>query len=152
MKLSLESLRQKAAETFQRFPLTIIAALAGTMVMIMVSHAPHKDTEPFLLYKLAMSCYLVMLLSISVSLYAERFTFSAVKKNIVLVALLVLGILYFFSLPQELETVSITRFVLFVIGAHLLVAFVPFMVRAEVNGLWQFNKYIFIRILTSVLY
>src|SRR5258705_4256068 len=152
MKLSLESLTRKAGETFQRFPLTIAAALAGTIVMVMVFHSHTFETEPFLLYRLAMSCYLVMLLSISVSLYAERFTFSAVKKNIALVGALVLGVLYFFSLPAELGVVSMARFALFVAGLHLLVAFVPFMVRAEVNGLWQFNKYIFIRIFISVLY
>jgi hypothetical protein len=150
---SLSSLGRKAGETFTRFPLSIIAALAGTMAMLMVSHYDHAlESEPFYLYKIVMSCYLVMLLSISVSLYAERFTFSTLKKDIAFVGVIILGVLYFYSLPQVLDPVSISRFILFVIGLHLLVAFVPFMVRAEVNGLWQFNKYIFIRILTSVLY
>ena len=152
MKLSLESLTRKAGETFSRFPLTIAAAFAGTAVMVMVFHSHTFEAEPFHLYRLAMSCYLVMLLSISVSLYAERFTFSAVRKNMALVGALVLGVLYFFSLPAELGVVSMARFALFVAGLHLLVAFVPFMVREEVNGLWQFNKYIFIRIVISVLY
>jgi hypothetical protein len=58
----------------------------------------------------------------------------------------------FFSLPQKVDEMTAMRFTLFAIGLHLLVAFVPFMVRDEMNGLWQFNKYIFIRILTSALY
>src|SRR5262245_58939010 len=146
MKISLGSLIRKASQTFLRFPLSIAAALAGTIVMLFASHYEHiyPEPEPFHLYKIAMSCYLVMLLSISVSLYAERFTFSAVKKNIAFAVVLLLGILYFISLPEKVETITSMRFALFTIGLHFLVAFVPYTVRGEMNGLWQFNKYIFI--------
>lgn len=149
---SLESLGRKAGETLSRFPLSIAAAFAGTVVMIMVSHHGHVEPQPHHLYKLAMSCYLVMLSSISVSLYAERFTLSSLKKNISFAVVVLLGILYFYSLPEKVDTITGLRFTLFTIGLHFLVAFVPFMVRAEMNGLWQFNKYVFIRILTSALY
>src|SRR5262245_14126028 len=105
---SVETLTRKAGETFLRFPLSIAAALAAPIVMVLVSHRidNYQEPEPFLLYRLAMSCYLVMLLSISVSLYAERFTFSALRKNILFVAAIALGILYFLSLPGKVEVIS----------------------------------------------
>src|SRR5258706_4786400 len=149
---SLESLSRKAGETFLRFPLSVIAAFAGTVVMVMVSHHGYPEPEPHLLYKIVMSCYQVMLIAVSDQLYAERFTFSALKKNISFVAVIVLGVLYFYSLPEKVDVITRMRFALFVTGLHFLVAFIPYLVRGEMNGLWQFNKYVFIRILTAVLY
>ena len=47
---------------------------------------------------------------------------------------------------------SFTRFALFTIALHLLIAFVPFTTKGELNGFWQYNKIIFLRILISALY
>jgi len=48
--------------------------------------------------------------------------------------------------------ISMVRFGLFSLGLHMLVAFIPFTGKNELNGFWQYNKIIFLRILTSVLY
>ena len=149
---SLASLSSKARETFVRFPLSIAAAAGMTVVTLMISHYDYSGPEPNHLYRALMGCYLVMLLSISVSLYAERFTFSSFKKNISLAGVIVLGVLYYYSLPEELNALNITRFVLFTTGLHFLVSFAPFMVRGEMNGLWQFNKYVFIRAVETAIY
>ena len=48
--------------------------------------------------------------------------------------------------------ISFTRFLLFTIAFHLLIAFIPFITKGELNGFWQYNKIIFLRILLSALY
>ena len=44
------------------------------------------------------------------------------------------------------------RYAIYNITIHLLVAFAPFILKKEINGFWQYNKVLFIRFLTSVLY
>lgn len=153
MKLfSLSSLSQQAGETLKRFPLALISAAAGTTVMLMLVHKSFSGSEDWQLSRLAMSCYLSMLLAISVSFYAERFTFSAQKKYLSYGLSLGMIALYYFSLPAEFNEKEAIRFLLFTTGLHLVVSFSPFLVRGEMNGMWQFNKNIFIRILISGLF
>ncbi|HLG33651.1 MAG TPA: DUF4153 domain-containing protein [Bacteroidia bacterium] len=153
MKLSsFSTLARHAGETFKRFPLALLSAIAGTTVMLFLIHKSFSGGDDWQLSRLAMATYLSMLLAITVALYSERFTFSASKKYLSYVLSLIIVALYYFSLPAEFNETEAMRFALFTIGLHLLVAFSPFMVRGEMNGMWQFNKSIFIRILTSALY
>jgi hypothetical protein len=38
------------------------------------------------------------------------------------------------------------------LGFHLFVAFLPYLRRNELNGFWQFNRALFLRFLTAMLY
>jgi len=153
MKLfSLDSLMRHAGETFKRFPLALLSAIACTIVLLVHSHNDFSDGSWQALMPLAMALYLSLLLHIVVTFYAERFTFSGTKKYAAWLIAVAVMVLYYFSLPAVLNGSDYIRFVLFAIALHLLVSFAPFLVRGEMNGLWQFNKSVFIRILTSVLY
>jgi hypothetical protein len=59
---------------------------------------------------------------------------------------------YYFTLPDEPGTVSITRFVQLNVGLHLLVAFSPYIGVADPNGFWQYNKTLFLRLLAGVIF
>ena len=150
--MKLESLTDKAAETFRRFPLALLSIIASTFFMLMVVHKLNLGGDDWPLSRLAMASYLSMLLSVSVSFYSERFTFSSAKKYFSYVLVVILVALYYLSLPAEFSEKEAMRFALFTIGLHLLVSFCPFLVRGEMNGMWQFNKSLFIRILTAALY
>ena len=99
-----------------------------------------------------MSCYLAMLLFIAISIYSERRNLNRIVAILLSLAGIAIIIGYYFSLPPQFMTISFTRFVLFTIALHLLIAFIPFLSKGEVNGFWQYNKIIFLRILTSALY
>ncbi|MBK5286626.1 MAG: DUF4153 domain-containing protein [Bacteroidia bacterium] len=150
--LSLSSTIHKARETFLRFPLPLLSALGGTIVMLCFMHKDFSASGNQMLLHLGMTLYLSMLFTISVSLYAERFTFSGVKKYAAFSISLAVVAIYYFSLPAAINAVTWLRFVLFTIGLHLLVSFSPLLVREEMNGLWQFNKSLFIRILIGGIY
>ena len=149
---SLTTLSKNAVETFRRFPLPLLSALAATVWVIYVVHlAPAGNKLPLAL-RLAMAFYLSMLLTISVSLFTERFVATQWKKWLIWSASLVLTALYFLTLPSVEDGVTIARFALLIVALHLLVAFAPFIVRSEMNGLWQYNKTLFIRILIGGVY
>jgi hypothetical protein len=67
----------------------------------------------------------------------------------------VLLILYGFTLPHNIYSppfLFAIRHWLLVLGVHLLVACAPFFRKGEVNGFWQYNKSIFLRLLTAALF
>ena len=64
---------------------------------------------------------------------------------------------YYFSLPGEKSNVDITRYILLVIGLHLLVSFSAYIsseifTSSKISAFWQFNQAIFIRILITGIY
>ncbi len=149
---SLITLSNRAVETFRRFPLPLFSALAATSSMICVVHVAPAGHELPLVLRLSMAFYLSMLLTISVSLFTERFAIKHGKKWLVWSASIGLIALYFLALPSVMDGVTMAHFALLTVALHLLVAFAPFVVLNEMNGLWQYNKTLFIRILISGVY
>lgn len=150
--ISLASLTEQAAGTFRRFPLPLLFAVAATISMICLVHEEPTGDEFLLTHRLAMTFYLGMLFTISVSLFTERFVATPSKRLLIWSASLVLTALYFLTLPPDMDGVPIVRFALLAVALHLLVAFAPFAAGSEMNGLWQFNKSLFIRILIGGVY
>ncbi len=141
-----------AADTLRRFPLPLISALVAVVAMISVAHQEWSEHGSHLAQRVAMASYLAMLLTISVSLFAERFLQKRVQRIAITLVAVALAVLYFFSLPETLEIANGIRFAVLAIALHLLVAFAPFVLADEMNGLWQYNKSLFIGILTSGVY
>ncbi len=149
---SLTSLRTSAVATLRRFPLPLLSALVATVSMIYVIHIEPRGNELPLASRLAMTGYLSMLLTISVSLFTERFVPTNRKKRLIWLAAILLIAVYFFALPSVANGVTGIRFALLAVALHLLVAFAPFVLPREMNGLWQYNKSLFIRILIGGVY
>jgi hypothetical protein len=150
---SLDSLTAKTIITFKRFPFAIIAAITGSIFFILWVNLRYNLEDSHYYYSnIIMSCYLGMLLFIAIQIYIERKkvknTFAILLKLMAVAAL----ICYYFSLPEKFMVISFTRFLLFTIAFHLLIAFIPFITKDELNGFWQYNKIIFLRILISALY
>ena len=152
MKLpSLELLILTTATTLKRFLLAIIAAVVGSFYSISLAHQSfeHNFNSHANIIK---SCYIAMLLFIAISIYSETKKVNSRTSIILNLVGLTVIICYYISLHSQVITISLTRFVLFTLALHLLVAFIPFLGKNEVNGFWQYNKILFIRILTSTLY
>ncbi|HEY8657466.1 MAG TPA: DUF4153 domain-containing protein [Hanamia sp.] len=154
MKLpSLESLFTNATITFKRFPLAIISAIVGAFYCISISHLPYDLMNSHYYYwNIVMSCYLGMLLFVGISIYCNRRKLKSKANALVQIAGIAIIIMYYFSLPPQFMTISFTRFLLFTLILHLLIAFIPFISNGEINGFWQYNKIIFLRFLSAALY
>lgn len=150
---SMDSLLAKASATFTRFPLAIFTAIVGSLFCILLVHLPFDLSASHHYYwNIVMTCYLSMLLFIAISIYIERKKLNrsaAILLNLTVIAILVA---FYFWLPPRFMIIGVTRFILFTIVLHLLIAFIPFLSKGEINGFWQYNKVLFLRFLTSALY
>lgn len=154
MKLpSLDSLINKSTATLKRFPIAIFFAFAGAGFLMLLLHLPYQLLESHHYYwNITMSCYLGLLLFIALPVFSERALLSKTSNVFLQMGGLVLIFTNYFFLPDHFMIISVIRFTLFSIGLHLLISFVPFIKSGELNGFWQYNKIIFLRILTSALY
>jgi hypothetical protein len=107
------------------------------------------------LHNLLFTSALGLPLFVALALVSEKQGWRPAVNILSQIAGAVLLALYCFSLPADAwshpERHAI-RFALLNLGLHALVAFAPFLNKNELNGFWQFNKALFLRILTAALY
>lgn len=151
MKLpSLQKVLSHFILVLKRFPLELLAALAGTVAgMAMVRADSIEDPMHQLLL---MSSNLALTLFLSVSLFCESHGLSAKVRWLLSAAALMLVILIAYSLHPVTLEVNIIRFLFLAAAFHLLVSFAPFIYSGSMDGFWEYNKTIFLRILLSGLY
>jgi hypothetical protein len=154
MKLpSLHSLSAKAIATLRRFPVALLFVLTGVVFSIREIHYPGSQMDvPHWYWNIMMSAYLGMLLQIALTAFAERQQWSKPRTILLLAAGVALTVVYYFFLPDRFMEISTLRLILFALGLHWLIAFIPFTGGGGMNGFWQYNKILFLRILTAELY
>lgn len=150
---SLTSLLKGFAQVAGRFPLELLFALAGTSAAVAATYPDPIWEDPFWI-KIIMCCNLGLVFSLSATTFSEargiqgRGVWRWPGAGVVL--LLAVG--YFFTLPEYLKEGDTYRFFLISATGHLLVAVAPFSAKGFVNGFWHYNKALFLRFLTAVLY
>lgn len=150
---SFQNVLNATLKTILRFPLEIITAISGTVLAIILSEINYNNPNKELYQKALMSCSLCLVLFLSVSLF-----FIASKKNnlIRFITSLVLGsliTLFVFNFHKKITLIETQQFIVLNIALHLLVSFAGFLPKAyNQNEFWEFNKQLFLRILTAVLY
>ncbi|MDL5047358.1 DUF4153 domain-containing protein [Oscillatoria amoena NRMC-F 0135] len=152
MKLpSLHSLLTGFVQVARRFPLELAAAMTGTICAMLLFEREYSDAEDQIILLLLCS-NLALTLFLSISVLAEARKFSARNKLVLMVSALLFMVLVFFSLDPVSDETNIFRFVFLFVAFHLLVSFAPFIYRGSIEGFWEYNMRIFIRILTAGLY
>ncbi|OUL64202.1 DUF4153 domain-containing protein [Flavobacterium sp. AJR] len=150
---SFQNVLNSTLKTVLRFPLEILISITGTILTIILNEAKYDDPNKELYVKALMSCSLCLVLFLSVSLF-----FIAAKKNNLLRYLtsIILGSLIFlfiFNFHEDITEIEIQQFIVLNIALHLLVSFAGFLPRAyNQDEFWEFNKQLFLRILTAGLY
>lgn len=153
---SVRLLFEGAKETFLRFPFVIIASAIGAGFMIYILDLPFdRQDENQHLYNAVMACSLGIPFLLSLVFVSERIKSTKAVVYAVQITGVILLVAYYFSLPKEAGVIEITRYLLYVIGFHLLVSVSPFISKkfiTEQKGFWQFNQSLFIRILITAVY
>lgn len=134
-----------------RFPVTLVCSLAGTILFVMLATDDEHSKE---IEKLATTFLLFLPLFFSAEVFEER----KIIPRFVVVGLSVLAFLafYFFGTPAAAYIFSnksyMIKYGVLVIVFHLLVSVAPYIFRNNPSGFWQYNKTLFINILTAFLY
>lgn len=146
---SLKLLHVEARATLARFPFVLVSALvAFAAAFKVVDHKANHET----VVNLLLAGQLGIPLLFALAVHADKRTWkrrASIALQLVGAALLV-G--YYFSLPDWQPPTVMIRFLQLNVAVHLLVAFLPYARAQESNGFWQYNKTLFLRFLTAVLY
>jgi hypothetical protein len=145
---------RRARETFQRFPLAIVAAVFAAAVAHRLADIEFDEARGAdALWPILMACILGISLFYTLRvLGAGRAWPRRAQLAAALAGLLVLGA-YYWSLPVPLRGADVVRYFLLLAVVHLCAAFAPFIGRrGEENGFWQYNKALFLRAALAALY
>ena len=149
---SLQSVIDLTLKTVYRFPFEFIATLIGTIYSLLF--IDNIDANPEQLFiKIIISSALCMVLFLSISLYFES---KKTKEWIRFLASFILGgliVAFVFNLSEKLTFIEGLQLFVLSISTHLLVSFAGFLPKKyNQKEFWEFNKQLFIRIITSGLY
>lgn len=155
MKLpSVTQIALAARSSFSRFPVVILNALAGTMAVLILIDYEGPPGPTFLVQVFFASILGIPLLT-GLVLLAEKMKWRRAVALGAQVAGLVLLAAYGTRVPQELTDIPmihVIRLLILSVALHLFVAVAPFVNRGEVEEFWNYNKTLFLRLLTGALY
>ncbi|MEO7975959.1 DUF4153 domain-containing protein [Flavobacterium sp.] len=150
---SLQNVLKAIQKTVLRFPLEITATIAGTILAIILNEIEYNNPNKELYQKALMSCSLCLVLFLAVSLF---FLSSNKKKILRFITSLILGslvVIFIFSFKENITDTEFQQFFVLNLVLHLLVSFAGFLPKKyNQDEFWEFNKQLFLRILTSGLY
>lgn len=148
---NFKSLFGSFLKSFRRFPLTLLCSLVATVCVILIAK---DEAHSKVLEKIAATFGLFLPLFFSAEIFEER----KQTPRFLILGLSVLAILafYFLGFPEVVDIFNnksfLIRFGVLVVVFHLLVSVAPYIFTKNLSGFWQYNKTLFINILTAFLY
>ncbi len=150
---SLASLSRNAIAIAQRFPTVFIVVVFATLLACFLIGEPTIDARlENQLWQLLATCGLLLTLGLAVDLFAESRGYVGIRKWVLRLAAIILCAVLYAVLDPALYRTDVVRLGLFAFAFHHLVAFAPFIKRGSNIQFWHFNKALFLRFLTAVLY
>lgn len=149
---SLKAVTTGFISTSNRFPFELLIALVGTITSFALIETEYDNTETRLwLQRVLWVTILALPITFSFTLFIETHSLSTGKALLLrfLIVIILMGVYLLFA-PIE-YSISMVRFGLLLVAFHLFTAFAPFINRSD-RGFWEYNKQIFLRILTALLY
>lgn len=150
----MQQITRSSLTTLQRFPATLAAAAAGTLAGITLAQDIGTSPDTFAL-RVLFAALLAVPLTLVFRLVAEKREIGRGGGLLLQVMGLVLPVLYAWTLPGNLSNapeMHAIRLAMLVTGAMLLVSVLPWTGKGEGNGFWQYNKTLFLRLLTAGLF
>lgn len=148
---SLSTLWQKSRNTLLRFPTQVLICLAAMSIWIWTNNNSGSENEDQL-YKLIVICNIAFTLSLSANLFATKQKWTQPKSIGLQLLTLALCVALFPLLSPQFFEADLFRLVLFVLSGHLLVSFSVYSNSSNILDFWHFNKTLFLRFITAVLF
>ncbi|HLR33319.1 MAG TPA: DUF4153 domain-containing protein [Fodinibius sp.] len=153
---SLDHIAKKSFSALRRFPFALASATLAALITVYLIALPYQRMEEVhFLYSAILVLVLGIPLFIALSLVREQRQWNRTTATVVSAAAAVTLLIYYFLLPGDLDKAPsehVLRYILYFIALHLLVAVAPFGGKGKMNGFWQYNKTLFLRLLTAVLF
>jgi hypothetical protein len=130
-----------------RFPFVLLAAVATAVCALVV--VDRNDSDSWINGIFAAQLGIPLFFALATA--GETFAWPRARRLVLALAGIVALVAYYLSLSGPISEATVTRFIQFNVGLHLLVAFLAF-VGAGINGFWQYNKLLFLRFLTAAIY
>lgn len=148
---SVDIILEQFLKTLKRFPVSITVATLGTILLIIAIDMDDWDVQQRYMMG-AFNCIIALAALIGVKTFAEARKLS-IGATYGLKALVIALVLLFFFRVDDFESYYYPMyFSLLVLAAHLFVAFSPWLGGEGRKGFWQYNKQLFLKILTAVIY
>jgi len=153
---SIQFLYKNAKASLHRFPLTIISAFIGVLISIFLIEKNDSIKNMFPYVNLLLTSGLGISLYFCATVFAIRDKKSPKITSVFnIVATLVLVLIYF-SLPTSDSTHNTSlpyiKYVIYSVAIHLLVSFIPYISKGQLNGFWNYNKILFTRLLAAAFF
>jgi Domain of unknown function (DUF4153) len=138
--------------SFRRFPFTLVCSLLATFCFIRLAAADGEPNNEIVKY--ALTFLIGVPLLFSAEIFEER---KRLPQYLVIgLAVAFLLFFYFFDMPKLVEIgenkLFTIKYAALVLIFHLLISVSPYLFQNNVSGFWQYNKTLFITILTAFLY
>lgn len=135
----------------RRFPLEMIFAALGAWAAIQATLLDHSfENAPWI--RLIMCCNLGLVLSLAASTFAASLRTGPLIIWVLRVLVVAATAGFYVTLSEQLRNEDVFRFFLLTAAGHLLVSVAPFWERGNISSFWYYNKSLFLRFLTAVLY
>lgn len=157
MKLpSIHYLLANARTSFLRFPLTIISATLAVILGIYLTECRENIVNKFPYINILLCAALGIPFYFCAVIVCDKLAFNKnIRWIVMLFATAILGCIYL-TLPGSDSTHNTSlpyiKYAIYNITIHLFVSFLPFISSRSLNGYWQYNKILFIRVWASLLY
>jgi hypothetical protein len=151
---SLEKLTQGIRLSLTKYPISILFAAIAAMLLINITAAKWNDMEDLFAY--IIGCAMGISLFFAIHTALQNKPWPGYVKGLVMV--MGLGILWLIvsDIKNQMDSGSDQSQAIQIFGygllTHLVVAFLPFIGNFKINAFWQYNKSLFIRAFTTVLY
>ena len=145
---SLEQAVRGARATMVRFPLSLASGFVATGVALRIIEGPENDSLPRLLVTAGLGLPFFTASATS----AERRGVSSIARWATDLAIaLGLVLLYRASLGWT-DQMAALRFAQLLVAGHLLAAVAPYLSASQLDGFWQFNRFLLLRYLVAGFY
>ncbi len=150
---SLKNLSESIKYVSRRFPFEVVFACIGTTAAIAhIELDGIREVADNWSLRILMTASLGLLLSLACTLFIESSGFKQLKSLLLKAAAALLATSLIFLLNPLTNHADQMRFFLLSLSFHLLVSFSAFIRRGSIQGFWQFNKTLFLRLLSGILY
>ena len=148
---SIDQALQRVEVVARRYPLELLVSLIGCITANLLTYDQTEDLKNYQV-RILLTAALALPAFLAVSIRGRFRGLGNARRILEYLVVTVLLSLFFLGIHQPVTQNDAVRFVLLAVAAHLLVSCAGFLGRGSTRAFWQFNRFLFLRIITSVIF